>query len=134
MTSGLKIRIKYSHFLVAKAFERLLYLRLSKNLDFTTWRDGWVVESAPLLREYTSKGYRGFESLSLRTKCRLLLLKRDNRHFNSWLLIHILTKSLPINCPFTRKLAFKFFEYGEYFDNHFITNITFVINLIDPLV
>ena len=30
------------------------------------WRGGRVVEGAPLLREYTSKGYRGFESLPLR--------------------------------------------------------------------
>ncbi len=30
------------------------------------WRDGRVVEGAPLLREYGSKAHRGFESLSLR--------------------------------------------------------------------
>jgi hypothetical protein len=31
-------------------------------------RGGRVVEGAPLLREYTSKAYRGFESLPLRHK------------------------------------------------------------------
>ena len=30
------------------------------------WRDGRVVEGAPLLRVYGSKAHRGFESLSLR--------------------------------------------------------------------
>lgn len=30
------------------------------------WRGGRVVEGAPLLREYTSKAYRGFESHPLR--------------------------------------------------------------------
>ena len=30
------------------------------------WRDGRVVEGAPLLREYGAKLHRGFESLSLR--------------------------------------------------------------------
>ena len=33
---------------------------------FIIRRDGRVAEGAPLLREYTLKPYRGFESLSLR--------------------------------------------------------------------
>ena len=34
--------------------------------SFRMWRDGRVVEGAPLLRVYGSKAHRGFESLSLR--------------------------------------------------------------------
>ena len=30
------------------------------------WRSGWVVESASLLKKWTSKGFRGFESRLLR--------------------------------------------------------------------
>lgn len=32
------------------------------------WRDGRVVEGAPLLREYGPKAHRGFESHSLRRR------------------------------------------------------------------
>jgi hypothetical protein len=42
-----------------------------KNINSNTslfWRDGRVVEGAPLLREYGPKAHRGFESLSLRHK------------------------------------------------------------------
>ncbi len=39
---------------------------ISEKMHFPARRRGRVVEGAPLLREYTSKGYRGFESLRLR--------------------------------------------------------------------
>ena len=39
---------------------------LSEKMQIPARRRGRVVEGAPLLREYTSKGYRGFESLRLR--------------------------------------------------------------------
>ncbi len=38
------------------------------------WRGGREAEGAPLLREYTSKGCRGFESLPLRhLRCKVML-------------------------------------------------------------
>ena len=40
---------------------RMVFLTL-----LMSWRDDRVAEGAPLLREYRSKAYQGFESLSLR--------------------------------------------------------------------